>query len=177
MNAKWDVISQKAVESWLHLCSEGELWCTKNEMAMLKFKGRGLLAHRTLTINCTLLSWLDFSWAYNIFYLQNCFMLQISLHNLFSHSSFGGPDIHSVRLEWIVPSLHRELGKLSVSTVQGWVRIASHLVESLIRVCSLGFSFWSWSSVEWARYCRWHCKIWKHSSKHTIQQISVRWGY
>jgi hypothetical protein len=177
MNAEWNVISQKADEWWLHLYSSGELRCTKNEMDMIRFKGWGLLPHCTLTINCTLLSWLDFCWAYNILNLQNCLMLKISLHMVFSHSSCGGLDIYLVRLEWILPSPHRELGHLSVSTVEGWVVVASHLLESLIRVCPLGFSLTSCSSVDRAWYCRWHLKIWKHCSKHSAQLLSVKWGY
>ena len=89
-------------------------------------------------------------------------------HNLFSDMSFGGPNIHLVRIQLSLDSKISELRPLWVSAVHAWVGVAGHLAESLSRISLSRFSLLSFhSSFDRARTGRSYFRIWKHWSKHT----------
>jgi len=76
------------------ICTKFRKWrCTEVQMDMLEFSGWGLQAQITLTVNCTLRSSHFLRWALNIVSLQTSLLMEIGSHNLFSDTSFNGPNI------------------------------------------------------------------------------------
>jgi len=161
MNAEWDIISHRAEEWYVQACSAGDLRCTKDEMGMLSFIGWRLQACLALTVNCKLQRYFVFTPAFKILTLRTPLVMEIGSHELISETSFGSPNIHLVKIELCLHSNHGELRLLWVSVVHGWVGVASHLVESLHRICLLRFSLSSSSSFDRAQCCRTYFWIWK----------------
>jgi hypothetical protein len=142
-------------------CCSGELRCTEDRMVTIRFIRWGLEARPTLTANGNLWSYLLITRALMSRSLQTCFMMEISSHKQISDMSFGGPNIHEVRIELCLHSKHGEPRHLWVSVVYGWAGVAGHLVEFLSRICLLRFSLSSCSSCDRARWCRRYFRIWK----------------
>jgi len=175
-------MSRRAEEWWLHACSSERLRCTEAGMVMLGFNGWGLQVHLTLTVNCALHSCLLITRAFKIVSLGAVFSLlklsrfslsellskEIGPYNLFSDMSFGGSNIHFVRIQWSLDSMIWELRPLWVSAVHGWVGVSGHLAESLSRISFLRFLVLRFhSSFDRAQTCGRYFRIWKHWSKHT----------
>ena len=146
-------------------------------MVTIRFIRWGLQARLTLTVNCNLRSCLFITQAFKSRSLRTSLMMEISSHNLFSDTSFGGPKIHLVRIKLSLHSKHSELRPLWVSAVHGWAGVAGHLVESLSTICLLRFSLSSCSSFDRAWWCRSYFRIWKQRFKHTTRQYRVKWGW
>ena len=109
-------------------------------------------------------SWLKLS----RFSLAELLSTELGPRNPFSDTTFGGPNIHLVRIQLNLDSMIWELRPLWVSAVHGWAGVASHLAELLSRISLLRFSLLSFhSSVDRARTCWSDFRIWKHWSKHT----------
>jgi len=146
-------------------------------MVTIRFIRSGLQAHLTLTVNSNLRSSLFIIHAFKSRSLWTFVMMDIGSHNPFSDTSFGGPNLHLVRIELNLHSKHWELRPLWVSEVHGWAGVAGHLVESLSRICHVRLSLSSYSAFDRARWCRSNFKICKQRSKHTTRQYRVRWGW
>jgi len=112
----------------------------------------GVLSHRQLSTFS--LFELD-SWrkSVHVIYLQ----IQISLAKIFK--------LVSIKLSRHLK--HWELKPHWVSTVHGWVEVASHLAESLNRMCLVRFSLWCFSSFDWSGTCRSYFRISKCRPKLT----------
>jgi hypothetical protein len=146
-------------------------------MVTIRFIRWGLQVCGALTVICNLRSCLFISWVFISRSLQTSLMMEIGSHNLCSDTSFGGPNIHLVRIELSLCSKHWDVRPLWVSVVHGLARVSSHVVELLSRICLLRFSLWSCSSFDRARWCRSYFKIWKQRSKHSTTQYGVKWGW
>jgi len=102
------------------------------------------------------------------FSLSELLSMEFGPHNLFSDTSFGGSNIHLVRIQLSLNSKIWELRPLWVSAVHGWAGVAGHLAESLSGISLLRLSLISFhSSFDRAQTCRSYFRIWKHWSKHT----------
>jgi hypothetical protein len=161
----------------MHGWSSGELKCTEEYMVTRRFIRWGFQARLTMTVNCNLRRCLFVTRTFKSRFLRTSLKMEISFRNLFSDTSFGGPNIHLVRIELSQHSEHWELRPLWVSVVHGWVEVAGHLVESLSRICLLRFSPSSCCSFDRARWCKSYFRIWKQRSKHTTRQYRVMWGW
>jgi hypothetical protein len=175
MKALWDVISQRAEKWYLHACSSGN-WSTP------KFKGSCLDltsgdCKPTMTVSCTLRSFVLSMWAFKILSPWTLLLKKIGIHHLLSDTSFGGPNIELVRIEWSLHSNNWDLRYLWVSVGDWWVWVAGHHAESLNRICILQFWHWSSSSCDRAQTCRDYCTMSKVRSKHTTQSISSWVGF
>jgi hypothetical protein len=127
-------------DDYMYACSSGELRYTADYMVMIRFIRSGLQARFTLKGNCNFRSCLFITRAFKSRSLRTSLIMEIGWHKLFSDMSFGGTNIHFVRIELCLHSKHWEVRPLWVSVVHGWAGVAGHLVESLSRICLLRFS-------------------------------------
>jgi len=120
-----------------------------------------------LTVNCTVWCCHCISWAFKSLSLRTSLLMEISSHNLFSDTRFGGPNIQLVRIKLNLHWMHWELTPHWLIAVRGWAGVSSYPAQSLNRLCLLRFSLWRSSSFnrEWTG--RIYFRISRHRSKHT----------
>jgi len=165
------IISQWAEEWWFHACSSGNWGAPKfNWLCLDSMAGDCKVA--SLRPLMTLFQAVFFQLELSRLTVWTSHLMEISSHDLFSDTSFGGPNIHVVRINLSLHSKHWELSQLWVSVVHGWAGVAGHLADSLSRIYLLRVSLWSSSSFDRARNCKWYFMISKDRSKHTTWSIS-----
>jgi hypothetical protein len=138
-------------EDWMPTCSCRELRCTEDWMVTIEFIHCRLHPRLTRTLDCNLRGCHCITRAFRSHSLRTAFMMRIGSHNLFPDTRYGGPNLHLVIIELGLHSKHWELNHLWVSVVYGWAGVASHLVESLSRICLLRFLLSSCSPFDRAR--------------------------
>jgi len=140
-------------------------------MVIPKFIGWELQAFLTLTVNCNLQSCLFFTQAVKILSLWTSFVMKIGPHTLFSDTNFGSPNIHLVKIESSLHSMHWEHMPLWVSAVHGCAGFAGHVVELLSRINGWRFSLWNCGTFDKAWCCRHSFRISMQRSKHNTLAI------
>jgi len=151
----------------MHVSSSRELRCTEDWIFLLSLIAWGLYAHFTRTVNCTLWCCDFFTPAIMIHCMQTSLLMKISWYNLLLCTSFGGPSMHLVGIQWCLHSTHWELWPVWLSAVHGWAGVAGHLAGSLSRISLLRFLLSSSSSFDRAWTFRSYFRISKHRSKRT----------
>jgi len=166
-NAYWDIIPQWAEEWWLHASSPRELRCKEVWTVMLGFNCWELQAHHTLTVNCTLGTYLVRMHASKILPLWTALLIEISSHDRFSDMSDGGLMIHFDSIQLGLCAKYTGHWDLWVSMVHRWVGVGGHLVELLSTITDMQLKMSSCCSFDRSRCCCSNLKIWNCTSEHT----------